>query len=158
MVVIASIWVAACSPGGLLGTATPTRQYTSPIDAYLIEIDGDFESIDSSIRTIRAQIATWDKDPSQTSNQAWRDTLKAALLQLRQDYQTLVDFQPPPQVMPYHKAVLDADAHADKAAILLLAWLDDHDQQKYQEAIQELSAEEAGLAQAQKILDTLQGK
>lgn len=158
IVAILACIVAACSPGGILAQATPTRAYSSPIDAYLIEVDGDFESMDSSIRSVRAQLAALDKDPSQAQDPAWRATLTSALLQLRQDFQTIMDFQPPSEVLSYHKAILDADSHADKAAALLLTWLDDHDQEKYTRAVRELDAEEAGLGPAQKILDSLQGK
>jgi hypothetical protein len=149
--------IAGCAPSGLPFLATPKPTLTA-IDVYLNETDGVSESLATGNRVVREQLNAQQTDPSLLANQPWRDTLTKNLRQIRLDYQTLSQAWAPPGSEQYHQALTAAESHSDKAAELLLAWLDDKDEAKYEQAVKELKAEEAGLAQAQQLLESLQKK
>jgi hypothetical protein len=145
--------VVGCAPSGLPFLATPKPTLTA-IEVYLNETDGISESLATGERIVREQLNAEQTAPSLLADQSWRDTLTENLRQIRKDYQTLSQAWAPAGSEQYHQALTAAESHADKAAELLLAWLDDKDQTKYEQATKELKAEEAGLEQAQQLLDS----
>jgi hypothetical protein len=149
--------VVGCAPSGLPFLATPKPTLTA-IDVYLNETDGVSESLATGERIVREQLNAEQTEPSLLADQPWRDTLTKNLRQIRQYYQTLSQAWAPAGSETYYQALTAAEAHADKAAELLLAWLDDKDDTKYEQAAKELKAEAAGLEQAQQLLDSLQKK
>ncbi len=151
-VFVLGVLVVSCASTGLPFQPTPTPTL-SAIDVYLNETDGISESLATGARIVREQVQAEQNDPTLLTNQAWRDTLTKNLRQIRQDYQTLTQAWAPAGSEQYQQAYDAAEAHLDKASELLLAWLDDKDQTKYEQALQELKAEEAGLAQAQQLLN-----
>jgi hypothetical protein len=149
--------VVGCASSGLPLPATPKPTLTA-IEVYLNETDDVSESLATGDRIVREQLSAEKAEPSLLANQPWRDTLTKNLLQIRKDYQTLTQAWAPAGSEEYHQALTAAESHADKAAELLVAWLDDKDEAKYEQAAAELKTEEAGLEQAQQVLDSLQKK
>lgn len=147
----------ACVPGKTLGplAAAPKATLTA-IQVYLNETDNYTESLASSTALVKTRLADEQKDASLFVDKFWRDSLAGALRQIHSDYSTLSLTPLPQGTEDYHNAVMAAEAHTDKAALLLLEWLDNKDDGKLKQAQQEFDISAQGLAEAQKILDGLQ--
>ncbi len=153
-VVALTILLVACSGGVFPGQAAPKPTLTA-IDVYMNETSDYYESLAASTITVKNQLAADQKDLSLFDDQNWRMIITKALNQIRKDYHTVSTAPPPQGIEAYHQAMIQAEAHTDHAASLLLAWLNDKDPAKLSEATGEFAAADAGLKQAQAILDTL---
>jgi hypothetical protein len=137
----------------LLGpTPKPTLR---AIDVYMNETGDYFESLASSTALVKTRIAAEQQDTKLFDDLSWRKEITGALNRIRRDYQTVTNAPPPVGTEAYHNAMIDAEAHTARAADLLLAWLADRDDAKMKQALSELNISEAGLAQAQGILNSL---
>jgi hypothetical protein len=148
------VLAAGCAPSAIVPGPTPRPTFTA-IEVYLNETDPISESLATGARVMKEQLSAEEADPRLLTDPSWRDTMTKDLRQLREDYQTLTQAWAPPGSEQYHQALTAAEAHTDKAAQLLLAWLDDRDAAKLTQAMQEMKLEETQLAQAQQLLDSL---
>lgn len=145
--------VGCASAPSLLGpTPKPTLR---AIDVYMNETSDYFESMASSTALLKTRIASEQQDTGLFNDSNWRTEMTGALRRIRRDYQTVTNAPPPLGTEAYHNAMIAAESHTDKAAELLLAWLEDKDDAKMKQALNELNISDAGLAQAQGILNTL---
>ena len=154
LVIVIFVFLVACTPGAFPFLATPAPKL-SPVERYLEGVSDRFESLGSTTRTTEQQLAALAKDQNLFKDKSWRDTLTRALLLMRKDYRIIAETLPPPAAQEYHAIILQAEVHSDRAAELLLAWLDDRDDAKYRQALLEFEIAERGVNGAQPILDAL---
>jgi hypothetical protein len=167
LITLICLFLAAAPLAGCGATATPSRPTPkptldprlkptpSPLEQYLIVTSDTYESINYGTRTMLASANVGAQDAVLFNKREWRQPLTAVLMQMRMDYQTLVQLQPPAGSEEYHQAMLDAEVHDDRAAELLLVWLDDKEVKKYNLAIAEMDSTQAGIKRAQEIFDRL---
>jgi hypothetical protein len=154
MVLTLALLVVGCSSATHALSPAP-KPTLSAIDVYINETTDYYESLASATALVKSRLADEQKDAALFGKPEWRDALIGALQRIRRDYQTVSQAPPPIGTEEYHTAMIQAESHTDQAAALLLAWLDDKDGAKFEQAQQEMATAESGLAQAQKVLDAL---
>ena len=155
LVLALAVLFSGCSSVVLPFQAPTPRPTLSAIDVYLSETDDHMESMFVYNNDLTDQLNAEQKDATLLTNSQWRASITKSLKGLDMEYQALQQLPPIAGTEQYSAAVLAAEAHTDNAAQLLLAWLDDHDKTKYQQALQELDAAKAGRDSEQPILDSL---
>ncbi len=145
---------ASCAPAALAPRPTP-KPTLSAIQVYMNETSGFYESIAAATSLIKTRIAEEQKNQLLFDDKTWRRDMIGALHRIRTDFQTVSHAPPPQGAEEYHNAMIQAEANTNAAAESLQAWLDSRDEEKLNQALQQLAASDAGLAQAQKLLDTL---
>lgn len=150
-----AVLLSGCASVALPFAAPTPRPTLSAIEVYLSETDDHMESMFVYTSDLTDRLKAEQKDATLFINSQWRDSVTKSLKGLRMEYQELQKVPPIEGTERYSAAVLAAEAHTDSAAQLLLAWLDDQDNTKYQQAMQELDAAKAGRDSEQAILDSL---